>query len=262
MPTFRPKPNDYRITDVKGTKRKLLSASVCDQFNASLLGLGDLTQPASQIDAIAAVFDLEGFTNFSKQIEPHLSVPLFLSEFLPWLMLQLRKEMINEKHSEGIQLYCSLPFFVKFMGDGLLVLWDSSTMRPVARRNVLVSVSEICETYVDSFLPMIRQKVAEPPSRLRCGVARGNVYSVGDGNDFVGSCINMAARLQKLPGVTFAFNRRGFDLEDAKVDGFFKTSTLVRKVVIRGIGENELVAIMQHEFGAMSAVDKAFYREP
>ena len=38
--------------------------------------------------------------------------------------------------------------------------------------------------------------VSEPPPVLRCGLARGTVFSVGNRSDFVGSCINMAARLQ------------------------------------------------------------------
>ena len=48
-------------------------------------------------DAVAAVFDLAGFTNFCHQIDPHLSVPHYLNEFLTWLMKQLREET---RHSE------------------------------------------------------------------------------------------------------------------------------------------------------------------
>ncbi|HEX8652908.1 MAG TPA: hypothetical protein VF708_18985 [Pyrinomonadaceae bacterium] len=261
MTTYKPKSSDYILADVEGKKRKLLSTQACESFNTSLLGVGDLNQSATSTDAIAAVFDLEGFTNFCKQIEPHLSVPLFLSEFLSWLMEQIKKEMINKELQAGALLWCPLPFFVKFMGDGMLVLWDSSEMTDVARRNVIVSLRYVCDRYTRDFLPKIQQKVVEPPGILRCGIARGTVYSVGNGNDFVGSCINMAARIQKLPGATFAFNRRGFDLESSNVAKFFKEKIIVRRVSIRGIGENELIAILKSEFDSMKAPDKKIYRD-
>ena len=262
MTIYKPKPEDYVRIDVEGKKRKVLSTQACENFNTSLLGVGDLTQASIATDAIAAVFDLEGFTNFCKQIEPHLSVPLFLSEFLSWLMEQIKEEMIKEMLEAGAILWSPLPFFIKFMGDGILVLWDSSEMGDVARRNVIVSLYSICQRYTKVFLPKIQGKVVEPPSILRCGVARGTVYSVGNGNDFVGSCINMAARIQKLPGSTFAFNRRGFDIEGSNVVKFFKEKVTVRRVSIRGIGENELIAILKPEFDSMKATDKKIYRDP
>src|SRR4029077_11901818 len=64
-----------------------------------------------------------------------------------------------------------------------------------------------------NFLSKLRSTMVDPPPVLRCGIARGTVFCVGDGEDYVGSCINMAARLQRLQGISFAFNRRGFDLE-------------------------------------------------
>ena len=72
--------------------------------------------------------------------------------------------------------------------------------------DAVAAIREVCRHYVSKFLPTIRQILVDPPSVLRCGLARGTVYPVGNGQDFVGSCINMAARLQKR--ATFAFNRR------------------------------------------------------
>ncbi len=135
-------------------------------------------------------------------------------------------------------------------------------MNEVSRRNVLVSLHDVCNRYRNSFLPQIRKKVVEPPTHLRCGIARGTVFSVGNGEDFVGSCINMAARIQKLPGTRFAFNRRGFDLESATMAKFFKEQVIVRLVSIRGIGENELIGIRKSEFDSMPPEDKKSYREP
>src|SRR4051812_18357516 len=81
------------------------------------------------------------------------------------------------------------------------------------RRNVIRFAHDICESYKTDFYFRIRTKVVEAPPALRYALARGMAYSVGNGNDYVGSCINMATRLQKMPGVTFSFNRRGIDLD-------------------------------------------------
>jgi class 3 adenylate cyclase len=260
MPTFKPGETDYLRIKVHGKPLMVLSHEALAQFDLELLGLGDLTQTANPCDAIAAVFDLEGFTNFCKQIEPHLSVPVFLQEFLTWLMGEIKKQTIRKKHRAGVALWSPLPFFVKFMGDGLLVLWDASNMGEVTKRNVIVTASDICDCYKTDFFGTIRGKVVEPPPVLRCGIARGTVYSVGDGNDYVGSCINMSVRLSRLPGVTFAFNRRGFNLEEARDVEFFNAGVIIRHVSIRGIGENELIGIRMEEFKSLTAEDRKRFR--
>lgn len=261
MPTYIPKKSDYLTQDVDGEEKELLLLSSYDTFGSSLLGLGDISQDSRPTDAIAAMFDLEGFTNFSKQIEPHLSVPLFLNQFLDWLLKDIKKEMTQEIIGKGARLYGPLPFFVKFMGDGLLVIWDASKTDLVGQRNIVLSAYQNCRHYTSTFLPKIKHKVVDPPPILRCGLARGTVYSVGNGNDYVGSCINMAARLQKLPGTTFAFNRRGFILEGDDLASFFKNQIIIKHVSIRGIGDNELIAITKTEYNSMKASDKKQFKE-
>jgi class 3 adenylate cyclase len=261
MAIYKTDPSDYQLVKIDGTERNLLSMTAANRFDASLLGLGDLSEIATSTDAIAAVFDLEGFTNFCKQIEPQLAVPVFLSEFLPWLVEQIKEVSIQQRHRKGLRLYSPLPFFIKFMGDGILVLWDASEMGVVKRRNIISLLHRVCGNYTSEFVPTMRSKVVDVPEYLRCGIARGTVFSVGNGNDFVGSCINMAARIQKLPGARFAFNRRGFDFDDS-TNRFFKERVIVRKVSIRGIGENELIGIRKSEFDEMGPDDKALFRDP
>ncbi|WP_410499726.1 hypothetical protein [Chitinibacter sp. S2-10] len=261
MPTYKPSSVDYVRTEIDGRPRKLLSYPAFDRFNASMLGLGDLTRESKEIDAIAAVFDLEGFTQFCNQTDPHLSVPGFLHPFLSWLMAELRNQMKQKEETEGVALWCPLPFFTKFLGDGLLVIWASKGLSQAAMRNVIASTWKICNKYQHDFLPTLQNLLHAPPPSLRCGVARGIVYSVGEGHDYVGSCINMASRLQKLPGVTFAFSRNGFDLEDEKTTSFFTDRIITREVSVRGIGESELVCILRREYDKMKSVDKKFYRD-
>jgi len=261
MPIFKPKSSEHLMVEVEGKNIKLLTNDAYKSFNSSMLGLGDISKESVATDAIAAVFDLEGFTNFCKQIEPHLSVPLFLSEFLHWLLEEIKSEMLKDELEQGVELWCPLPFFVKFMGDGLLVLWDASATGPSGRRNIVLSAKQVCENYLIKFLPIIKKKVSAPPPILRCGVARGTVYSVGNSNDFVGSCINIASRLQKVGGATFAFNRRGFDLESKKVVSFFKNEIVIKRLAIRGIGDDELIGITKTEYESMSSRDRKQFKD-
>jgi len=261
MRTFNITNNDFIRIDIDGQKRRLLTREAFDRFNPSLLGLGALTSEAVSTDAIAAMFDLDGFTTFCKQIEPHLSVPVFLSAFLEWLMNQIKYEMKYQEYPEGVALWGPLPFFVKFMGDGLLVLWDVSRADDNARRNIIVTAREICLRYVKEFYPHIEAIVSDPPPVLRCGLARGTVFSVGNRSDFVGSCINMAARLQKLPGATFAFNRRGINIDDPGAAEFFQKEIVVKRTAVRGIGEKELVCLPSFEYSVMSPADRASYQD-
>jgi class 3 adenylate cyclase len=168
-----------------------------------------------------------------------------LNSFLKWLMEQVREEMREADQDKSAVLWSPLPFFVKFLGDGLLVLWDCANMGSASQRNVVVSALQICARYKVEFLPKLKSKIVEPPSALRCGVARGTVFSVGEGQDYVGSCINMASRIQKLPGISFCFNRRGFDFEDPRCAKFFTDDITIREVSIRGIGDHELVCILK-----------------
>jgi len=59
-----------------------ISVSRFKKFNASLLDLGDISKDGEYFEALAAIFDLEAFTSFCNQIDPHLVVPEYLNEFL------------------------------------------------------------------------------------------------------------------------------------------------------------------------------------
>jgi class 3 adenylate cyclase len=114
--------------------------------------------------------------------------------------------------------------------------------------------------YESEFLPAVRHEVVEPPTKLRCGVARGYVYSVGDGSDFVGPCINVAARLQKLAScLTCCFSRRGFDISrHYQAPEHF----VIKRTMIRGIGDNELVYVLKREFDLLPEAEKVLFSEP
>lgn len=248
-------------TDGNEEELFLLDNKQFDRFNPQLLGLGDITLPSTQVEAVAAVFDLSGFTNFCSQIDPHLSVPEYLSGFLEWLFDEIKKSVVEKSYPEGKKLWTDVPFLGKFLGDGVLFLWESSALSEIGICNIVTLLSKICAAYKNKLYPQIKKTVVEPPSILRCGVARGRVFSVGDGNDYVGPCINIASRLQKLSLLTFCVSRRGFDFEKH----MHKTALqryFLKSVSLRGIGDGELVWVRKDEFEALPKEEKALFKNP
>lgn len=133
------------------------------KFNPSVLGLGDIGQEGKYRQALSASFDLEGFTEFCNQIDPHLVLPDFLKSFLEWLFGQVAKEFTYQKDNTLVYVWCRLPFFSKFMGDGILFLWDTSALAYEGLGNVVVSLHEVCRNYVATFLPEIKKQVSKAP---------------------------------------------------------------------------------------------------
>ena len=255
----------HKTVEVEGGQKRIKLLTVTseqfDRFNPDVLGLGDIGSPSAQVEALAAVFDLSGFTSFCSQVDPHLAVPEYLSSFLAWLFAEIKKGSVKESLEEEKILWAGLPFLAKFLGDGVLFLWDTKNMGGAEICNVVTSLWEICGNYVREFYPIIRKVVAQPPKVLRCGVSRGLVFSVGNGEDYVGPCINIAARLQKLSSLTFCFSRRGFDVEKHMPEET-AAKYVLKSVSLRGIGEDELVWVRKEEFDGLQDEEKALFISP
>ena len=224
----------------------------------SVLDVGDVKIRSVQVPAIAAIFDLSGFTNFCEQRDPQLCVPEFLGEFLDWLFEAIKVEITIKKLKKGSKLYSDLPFFAKFMGDGVLFLWDTTGMDDTYICNVLVSLRSICGTYRSEFWERIKDRFKAVPVKLRCAAARGAVYSIGDGKDYVGPCINLASRLLKYSGIKFSFSRTGINFEIGMHKDGVKRYT-VKAAEIRGIGVRELVCVEKGDLEELSKKEKEIY---
>jgi hypothetical protein len=257
----------YRTLSDEDEKGKWSVASVSktdfNKFNPAVLGLGDISKDGETTEALAAIFDLEGFTGFCSQIDHHLVVPEFLSEFLKWLFDEISHYFKKGEIKDRVKVWGSLPFFSKFSGDGVMFLWDTGhnveTYSSIG--NIVALLKTICEDYINNFLPKIKNRVARPPLRLRCGIARGQIISIGNGKDFVGACINTASRLQKVSQLSFACSRRGFD-PDKCFDESIKTWFIVKRVSIRGVGEDELILVLKEEFESLSSDEKKYFKAP
>jgi len=148
-------------------------------------------------------------------------------------------------------LWSHLPIFGKFLGDGVLLLWDVTDISSEARRNIVQCFDLICNEYVRVFLKTIRGIFTRPPSRLRCGIAQGQVTSIADAKDYTGLCINIASRLQKLEGgaFSFAFTKKG--LADETGPDWYQEFTLI-KLPIRGMAKEELIYVLRKEFRSLA----------
>jgi class 3 adenylate cyclase len=254
----------YINMEVEGGKTVRLltiSGDQFDRFNPDVLDLGDISLPATRIEALAAMFDLSGFTTFCSQVDPHLAVPEFLSNFLNWLFTEIKKGLFREDRDDEKVLWASLPFLAKFTGDGVLFLWDTKNMGGAEICNVVTSLWEIRANYECEFYPIIKRLVTNPPNILRCGISRGMVVSVGNGEDYIGPCINISSRLQKLSTLTFCFSRRGFDIEKHMPQETAEKYVL-KSVALRGIGDDELVWVRKEELEALPEEEKVLFRNP
>lgn len=257
MNVFTPK-YEYSIDPDKGIQVKI--GEDLNKFNVDLLNIGDLKAPSKAIDVLSVWFDLEGFTNFTRQVDPQLTIPSFIYDFFTWLFNSIKKSITAEEQ-ENI-LWAELPFFSKFMGDGVLFLWkidldkiaeadknlSSDTLQgdlQVFLCNIIATMYDICSDYM-KFYESIKLNYVDPPTKLRCGIARGNVFPIGGGLDFIGPCINISARLQKFNGLSFAFSARGIDVK--RFHENYGKDFIKKRVRIRGIGDKELIYILKNEF--------------
>jgi class 3 adenylate cyclase len=236
------------------------------EFKSDILGLGTIGEQATSRDVVCAFFDLEGFSTFCDHGDCGSDIPVFLNSYLNWFFCQIQEETKYKEYEDGIATYHDLPFLIKFLGDGLMVLWDVKNnnepngIEVKALGNIILSSLQITENYRDDFFNRINQEVGNSPAKLRCGIAKGAVYSVGNGNgqDYVGSCINLAYRLQKLPGITFGFSNKGIPKDAFRKD---ETRFIKKHVDIRGMGENELISILREEYENLDEKYKKTFTE-
>src|SRR3982751_6054140 len=92
----------YKRTD---SNEYCLSTEDYKRFNSSILDLGDILAEGQFFEALAAIFDLEAFTSFTNQIDPHLVIPEFLNEFLSWLFRVISEEFLKRDETEKTILW-------------------------------------------------------------------------------------------------------------------------------------------------------------
>jgi class 3 adenylate cyclase len=236
----------------------LLDNNTIRQFNPSMLELGDICAPCQEKEAVAAVFDLTGFTTFCNQVDSYLAIPRFLNDFLEWFFSNIRQRITEKDFGDRSVLWMGLPVMVKFLGDGLMVLWDASILSEEQICRLAGTLYSICLAYRTEFYPQISTAVNKPPAVLRCGVARGKVFSIGNDKEYVGHCINNASRLSHLGSLSFCFPHRGFQVRE-HMPPEYRQTFIPKSVSVRGVGENELVWVVKDEFDRLPARNQEMF---
>jgi class 3 adenylate cyclase len=238
---------------------RLLDNNIIQKFNPSMLELGDISAPCQEKEAVVAVFDLTGFTAFCNQVDSYLAIPRFLNDFLEWFFRNIREKITEEDFGDRSAVWTGLPVMVKFLGDGLILLWDARKMSEEQICRLAGALYTVCQAYRAEFYPQISTAVNKPPSVLRCGVARGKVFGIGNDKEYVGHCINNASRLSHLGSLTFCFPHRGFQVRE-HMPAEYRRIFAPKSVSIRGVGENELVWVVKEEFDNLPLKNRAMFR--
>jgi class 3 adenylate cyclase len=249
---FKVTPEDIVENPANKSALSIIKKKKLKKFSPVLLGLGDVSQESEQIEAICCIVDLAGFTKFCSQVDPYLAIPELLHGFLEWIYKEILDESIKDRFPQGATLYTDLPMMSKFLGDGVLFLWDVKKWPQFKIINLIAVMNNIRIHYKSKFYPEILKRTSCPPAVLRCGIARGHVYSVGDGNDFVGPCINIASRLQKYGKFTFAVAQRGVP----KLDENY----ILISGAIRGVSDGENIYVLRREFEKLEKEERAKYK--
>lgn len=238
---------------------RTLDTEIVRRFNPTMLELGDISAPCQEKEAIAAVFDLTGFTTFCNQVDAYLAIPRFLNDFLEWFFKSIRETLTEGDYRSRGAISAKLPIMVKFLGDGLLLLWNARRMTEDQICRITATLYEISRAYPRDFYPEITMSVNKPPRVLRCGVARGKVFSLGNGSDYVGHCINHASRLSRVSSLSFCFPHRGFQVREHMPVEYLRLF-MPKYVYIRGVGDNELVWVVKEEFERLPEKNKELFR--
>lgn len=144
-------------------------------------------------------------------------------------------------------MFNSLPFLAKFMGDGVLFLYDVRSLSDQEVCNIVFAMWYTCDAYSSNFLPTVKEEFSHHPPQLRCGIARDKVFSVGNEEDYIGASINLASRLQKLGLLTFACSRTAINLRafgNVPAD----EDWVVKAADIRGVSEREHVWLRRSQY--------------
>jgi class 3 adenylate cyclase len=161
--------------------------------------------------AIVASFDLGGFSDFCNQPEASKAAPR---------LAKLVFDVLNTHFTEPTEVgffstdlkpgELPAPSFIKFTGDGALMLWllkDELPDFPQEFCNLVVEKMRQFQTRLAQDLPSCEREwhVSKLPRRVRVGISTGVVYalrtphvitSLKEPCDYVGYCINLAVRLQ------------------------------------------------------------------
>ncbi len=205
------------------------------------------------VQALAVIFDLEGFSTFFAQPDVQTYVPRFLNRVFECLTIAFEGgEAYWNKGDKSVSALAP-PDHQKFLGDGALFLWHVGPGETLRVRQIMPLLNRLWNLK-NNFAKVVDASsdavpVTDLPRAIRFGIARGTVYELtrkeNGATEYIGYCINLASRLQgycKELGF-IASARVGFSRDVLKKHGYIRV--VAKK--LRGFPK-ELVIVDRNEY--------------
>jgi len=220
-------------------------------------------------NAVALLYDLEGFSRFFNQPDVQDYIPAFLNHVSAAVGVNLFGGEAYWAYNATIDPLKIEVAHEKFTGDGALYILlppaGSSDFPPGTLQhlcNRLWTLKNRFYEVVNKALDMV--PVLEVPRKVRFGLSRGSVYELRTqgptASEYIGFSINLASRLQKYcPELGFiASARLMFSDSEIERHGFMK----VVATQLRGFAE-EIVVIDRVEYEALpDDIRNRLFKEP
>lgn len=174
------------------------------------------SEASSGQTAIVVSFDLCGFSDFCNRADAHKSIPLLISRLFDEIngyyatnVLEAFDHFWRFKVTSENADKLREPDFVKYTGDGAIVIWRVPKEAKARSEfcTALVYAMKFLQGHLEDKLPEWEREwnVQGLPRKVRFGIALGLVYPLkrkpilptdDETIDYVGYCINLAVRLQ------------------------------------------------------------------
>jgi class 3 adenylate cyclase len=211
---------------------------------------------------LALVFDISGFTNFFNKPDIQDYITDYINKIIDCVEICIwggKSFWLEDKqHIDKLKL---VPVMRKFLGDGMLYVWENDENDSFSRGNFkmsllnrLWSVQKYFEEINNSLYD--HMPTGDLPVAVKFGVAQGTVYKLteNDGTiDYIGPCINLASRLVKYcPAINFiASTRVKLPIDYLKSNGYMR----VIAIELRSF-EKEIVIVEMDDYKLVSDYDK------
>lgn len=172
----------------------------------------DMSSARTHEDAVALIYDLEGFSKFVNQPDAHTYVPRFFNHVSKAVEIVICGGRPYWTDEDGTYTALPPPTHQKYLGDGALYIWVATKAHPFTLRFKRELLNRL-RTLARGFAAVEKSSservpVALRPRRIRFGISEGRVHElartdVKASHEFAGICINLASRLQSYcPGIS------------------------------------------------------------
>jgi class 3 adenylate cyclase len=211
---------------------------------------------------LALIFDISAFTNFFNKPDLQLYITKYINHIVECVEITIYGGVDYWTNTpEELAPLDIKPSLRKFLGDGMLYIWEDDENKISKDSNLKVELINRLWNLQNWFYRVNERlyddvPIGDLPNTLKFGIAQGTIYrlSENDGNqDFIGPCINLASRLVKYcPNINFICSARlDLNKETLEEEGFFK---IIAKE-LRSF-ENEIVFIDKSDYSNLSPEDK------